>query len=89
MRRTRLVVGVTMLLVAVSVGAAALLLNGTDDSAQISAAQACDLMDTPYDALATASVPGREWRWRITLFGTGQTRGDYHNWIRRYTHWQG
>ena len=69
MRRTRLVVGVTMLLVAVSVGAAALLLNGTDDSAQISAAQACDLMDTPYDALATASVPGEEWRWETRYSG--------------------
>ena len=69
MRRTRLIVGVTMLLVAVSVGAAALLLNGTDNSAQISAAQACDLMDTPYDALATASVPGEEWRWETRYSG--------------------
>ena len=28
-------------------------------------AQACDLMDTPYDTLATASAPGEEWKWEM------------------------
>ena len=31
----------------------------------VSTAQACDLMDTPYDTLATASAPGEEWRMEI------------------------
>ena len=60
MRRTPVAVGVAMILVAVSVGAAAVLLNGLGDSNAVSAAQACDLMDTPYDTLATLSAPGEE-----------------------------
>ena len=35
-----------------------------------SAAQACDLMDTPYDTLATTSAPGEEWRWEIRDSGS-------------------
>ena len=31
----------------------------------VSAAQACDLMDTPYDTLATGSAPGEELRWEM------------------------
>ena len=38
------------------------LLNGLGDSNAVSAAQACDLMDTPYDTLATLSAPGEERR---------------------------
>ena len=49
----------------VSAPTPALLLNGPDDSNPVSAAQACDLMDTPYDTLVTASAPGEEWGWEI------------------------
>ena len=37
--------------VTVGVKPAALLLNGSDGSIPVSAAEACNLMDTPYDAL--------------------------------------
>ena len=30
---------------------------------------ACDFMNTPYDAVATASVPGEEWRWEFRYSG--------------------
>ena len=48
---------------------AALPLNVIDGPTRVSAAEACDLMDTPYDALATASVPGEEWRWETRYSG--------------------
>ena len=41
------------------------LLNGPGKSTQVSAAEACNLMDTPHDTLATASAPGEEWGWEI------------------------
>ena len=65
MRRKSIAAGVAILLVAVAAGIAALLLNGPSGSTPVSAAEACNLMDTPYDTLATASAPGEEWRWEM------------------------
>ena len=65
MRRKPLAIGVAILLVAVSAGIAALLLSGPDGSIRVSAAEACNLMDTPYDTVATVSAPEQEWRWEI------------------------
>ena len=56
MRRKPVAVGVAILLVAVTVGVVALLLNGPDGSTPVSAAEACNLMDTPYDALLTSTT---------------------------------
>ena len=61
-----------MLLVAVMVGVTALLLNGSDRSTPVSAAEACNLMNTPYDTLAMASAPGEEWRMEIRDSGPGK-----------------
>ena len=58
MRRKPLAIGVAILLFAVTVGVVALLLNGPDGSTPVSAAEACNLMDTPYDALMTGTTPG-------------------------------
>ena len=57
MRKRPIVVGIAVLLVAVSAGVAALLLNGPDGPTPVSAAEACNLMDTPYDALMTTTTP--------------------------------
>ena len=65
MRRRPVDVGVAILLVAVAVGVTALLLNGPDESTPVSGAHSCNLMDTPYDTLATLSAPGEEWRTEI------------------------
>ena len=65
MRRKSMLAGAAIFLVAVLIGAAASLVNGPDGSSPVSAAQACDLMDTPYDTLITASAPGQERRIEI------------------------
>ena len=65
MRRKPVAVGVAILLFAVTVGVVALLLNGPDGSTPVSAAEACNLMDTPYDTLATLTATGEEWRTEI------------------------
>ena len=57
MARRRVAVGVAILLVAVAAGATALLLNGTERSTPVTAAEACNLMDTPYDALMIGTAP--------------------------------
>ena len=62
MRKRPIAVIVVVLLVAVSAGVAALLLNGLDGPATVSATEACNLMDTPYDTLATLTATGEEWR---------------------------
>ena len=70
MKMTPVTVGVAVLIVAAMVGTAALLLSGPESSTRVSAAQACDLMDTPYDTLATTSAPGEEWRWETRNSGS-------------------
>ena len=70
MKMTPATVGVAVLIVAAMVGTAALLLSGPESSTRVSAAQACDLMDTPYDTLATTSAPGEEWRWETRNSGS-------------------
>ena len=65
MRRKPVAVGVAILLFAVTVGVVALLLKGPDEFVPVSAAEACNLMDTPYDTLATLTATGEEWRTEI------------------------
>ena len=72
MRKTPLAVGVAILLVAVSVGAAALLLTGSDGPTRVSAAAACNLMNTPYDALLTSTTPIGEVREEIRYSGSDE-----------------
>ena len=60
------------LLVAVTVGVVALLLNGPDGSTPVSAAEACNLMDTPYDALLTSTTPFGETRAEIRYSGSDE-----------------
>ena len=62
MRRKSMLAGAAIFLVAVLIGAAAVLLNGLGDSNPVSAAQACNLMDTPYDTSVTASRRGIDTR---------------------------
>ena len=69
MRRRPIAVGVAILLVAVTAGVVALLLNGPDGSTPVSAAEACNLMDTPYDTLATLTATGEEMEIGNTRFG--------------------
>ena len=59
------VVGIVTLIVVVAVGMAALVLNGPGRPSPISAAEACNFMDMPYDSLITLSVPGEELRTEI------------------------
>ena len=65
MRRKLAAVGAAALIVAVTVVVAALLLNGPDEPTSISAAQTCDLMDTPYDTTAASSARGEHWTMEI------------------------
>ena len=65
MRRKPVAVGVVTLLFALAVGIVTQLLNGPDGSTSVSAAEACNLMDTPYDTLATLSAAGERWRTEI------------------------
>ena len=46
--------------------------NGPDGSNPVSAAQACDLMDTPYDALLTSAMPIGETRAEIRYSGSDE-----------------
>ena len=62
MRRKPVVIGVAVLLVVATAGITALLLNAPGRSTPVSAAEACNLMSTPYDTVATTSAPGEEWR---------------------------
>ena len=72
MRRRPVAVGIAILLVAVAVGVMALLLNGSDGSIRVSAAEACNLMDTPYDALMTGTTPFGETRAEIRYSGSDE-----------------
>ena len=72
MRRKPLAIGVAILFVAVTVGVVALLLNGPDGSTPVSAAEACNLMDTPYDALLTSTTPFGETRAEIRYSGSDE-----------------
>ena len=65
MKRIAVVVGVAILLVAVSLGAVALLQNGSAGLTPVSAAEACNFMDTPYDALLTSTTTLGETRAEI------------------------
>ena len=65
MRRTRVAAGVATILGAVAVGVAVLVLSGPGRSTPVSAAEACNLMDTPYDALLTSTTPIGEARAEI------------------------
>ena len=72
MRRKPVAVIVAVLLVAVSAGVTALLLNGPNGSIRVSAAEACNLMDTPYDALLTSTTPFGETRGEIRYSGSDE-----------------
>ena len=72
MRRKPVAVGVAILLFAVTVGVVALLLNGPNGSIRVSAAEACNLMDTPYDALLTSTTPFGETRAEIRYSGSDE-----------------
>ena len=65
MRRKPLAIGVAILLFAVTFGVVTLFLKGPDEFVPVSAAAACNLMDTPYDTLATLTATGEEWRTEI------------------------
>ena len=54
-----------MLLLTVAFGVVGLVLSGPNGTTAVSAAEACNLMDTPHDTLMTASAPGEKWRWEI------------------------
>ena len=63
MIRTPVIIGVVLILAAASVvTAASVLLNNSGGSDAISAQQACNLMDTPYDTSVTASRRGKDMR---------------------------
>ena len=63
MNRTPVIIGVVLILAAASVvTAASVLLNNSGGSDAISAQQACNLMDTPYDTSVTASRRGVDTR---------------------------
>ena len=72
MRRKPLAIGVAILLVAVAVGVMVLLFNGSDGSIRVSAAEACNLMDTPYDALLTGTTPFGETRAEMRYSGSDE-----------------
>ena len=65
MRRKPVAIGVAILLLTVAFGVVALVLSGPNGTTSVSAAEACNLMDTPHDTVMTASAPGEKWRWEI------------------------
>ncbi len=56
MRKKLIGVVGAMLIIAVGIGVAATLLNGSDRPTPVSAAEACNLMITPYDAVLTGTT---------------------------------
>ena len=73
MRKTLAAVGGVMLIVAVGVGVAETLLNSPGRPIPVGAAEACNLMDTPYDVLLTGTTPFGVTRAEIRYSG-----GDRH-----------